>query len=83
MNMFRGKVVTKQVFPFPETLSKDDTDLIREMVDPVNDFMNVSFTFLEISIFKSFFRNVIKKQLTTTVASSSSFYFFPLHFRNN
>ena len=42
MNMFRGKVATKQVFPFPETLSKDDTDLIREMVEPVSNFMDVS-----------------------------------------
>lgn len=38
MNLFRGRVETAQVFPFPEPLSEDQRQMLRELVPPVEKF---------------------------------------------
>lgn len=41
-NMFRGEVVTKEVFPFPYYIEDEQRDNIAAFVDPVTAFFTVS-----------------------------------------
>ncbi|XP_030043221.1 very long-chain acyl-CoA dehydrogenase, mitochondrial isoform X4 [Microcaecilia unicolor] len=37
-NMFRGEIVTDQVFPFPSVLNEEQTQLLKELVGPFSKF---------------------------------------------
>ncbi|XP_030043217.1 very long-chain acyl-CoA dehydrogenase, mitochondrial isoform X1 [Microcaecilia unicolor] len=37
-NMFRGEIVTDQVFPFPSVLNEEQTQFLKELVGPVSKF---------------------------------------------
>ncbi|ESP04846.1 hypothetical protein LOTGIDRAFT_177715 [Lottia gigantea] len=38
LNLFKGKIATDQVFPFPEVLTPDQKQTLQELVDPVSKF---------------------------------------------
>uniref|UniRef100_A0A4W4DTK5 Very long-chain specific acyl-CoA dehydrogenase, mitochondrial n=1 Tax=Electrophorus electricus TaxID=8005 RepID=A0A4W4DTK5_ELEEL len=38
MNMFKGKISTSQVFPFPSVLNEDQSQFLRELVGPCEKF---------------------------------------------
>ncbi|KZC13622.1 Very long-chain specific acyl-CoA dehydrogenase, mitochondrial [Dufourea novaeangliae] len=38
MNSFRGQLQTNQVFPFPETLTEEQLDTLKLLVDPIEKF---------------------------------------------
>lgn len=38
LNLFRGRLETAQVFPFPEPLSDDQRQTLQELVPPVEKF---------------------------------------------
>lgn len=38
MNMFRGQLQTSQVFPFPESLTEEQIDTLKMLVDPIEKF---------------------------------------------
>nr|XP_033780966.1 very long-chain specific acyl-CoA dehydrogenase, mitochondrial isoform X2 [Geotrypetes seraphini] len=38
VNMFRGEIVTDQVFPFPSVLNEEQTQTLKELVGPVSKF---------------------------------------------
>lgn len=43
MNIFRGNLETKQVFPFPDILNKDQRETLQMLVDPVEKFFEVCY----------------------------------------
>ncbi|XP_051874458.1 very long-chain specific acyl-CoA dehydrogenase, mitochondrial-like isoform X2 [Pristis pectinata] len=38
VNIFKGKVITEQVFPFPSVLNSEQLQFLQELVDPVSKF---------------------------------------------
>ena len=38
MNIFRGQLQTSQVFPFPESLTEEQADTLKMLVDPIEKF---------------------------------------------
>ncbi|XP_029436587.1 very long-chain specific acyl-CoA dehydrogenase, mitochondrial isoform X2 [Rhinatrema bivittatum] len=38
VNMFRGEMITEQVFPFPSVLNEEQTQFLKELVGPVSKF---------------------------------------------
>lgn len=42
MNIFRGQLVTSQVFPFPEPLMEEQRETLSMLVDPVSKFFEVN-----------------------------------------
>lgn len=42
MNIFRGQIEPKQIFPFPNTLTEEQRDTLTMLVDPVSKFFEVS-----------------------------------------
>lgn len=38
LNLFRGRLETAQVFPYPEPLSEDQRQTLQELVPPVEKF---------------------------------------------
>lgn len=41
MNIFRGQLEAKQVFPFPDVLNEEQRDTLKMLVDPVQKFFEV------------------------------------------
>ena len=41
MNIFRGNLETKQVFPFPDILNNEQRETLQMLVDPVEKFFKV------------------------------------------
>lgn len=39
MNLFRGKVTSNEILPFPNVLTDDENDMLRSLVDPVAKFL--------------------------------------------
>jgi len=39
MNLFRGKLVPDQIFPFPKAINDEELEFVQSLVDPVNKFM--------------------------------------------
>jgi len=48
MNLFRGELVTSQLFPYPDVLTTDQRDTVASMVDPVHKLFTVGRLWLEI-----------------------------------
>lgn len=42
MNIFRGKLVSGEVFPYPDLLAADEKELITSLVGPFEKFFSVS-----------------------------------------
>ena len=42
MNMFLGKLVTDQVFPYPYNLTSEQKETLEMLVDPIDKFFTVS-----------------------------------------
>lgn len=42
MNIFRGQLQTNQVFPFPESLTEEQIDTLKMVVDPIEKFFEVT-----------------------------------------
>ncbi|XP_077970598.1 very long-chain specific acyl-CoA dehydrogenase, mitochondrial-like [Styela clava] len=40
MNIFKGELVTEQILPFPKTLTEEQEEFVKAMIDPVTKFMN-------------------------------------------
>lgn len=45
MNIFRGQIESKQVFPFPDVLNEEQHDTLKMLVDPVQKFFEVHLWF--------------------------------------
>lgn len=43
MNIFRGQIEGRQVFPYPNVLSEEQRETLQMLVDPVQKFFEVSF----------------------------------------
>lgn len=41
MNIFRGQIEPRQVFPFPDALNEEQKDTLKMLVDPVQKFFEV------------------------------------------
>lgn len=44
MNLFRGQLQLSQVFPYPEPMNEEQTDMIRQLIDPVEKFYEVNIS---------------------------------------
>lgn len=55
MNIFRGKMVSAEVFPYPDVLVADEKELILSLVDPFEKFFSVS-TSINLSCMIRYFR---------------------------
>lgn len=42
MNIFRGQLQTRQLFPYPNVLNEEQRETLQMLVDPVNKFFEVS-----------------------------------------
>lgn len=42
-NLFRGEVQAAEIFPYPNALNAEQTEMIGMMIDPVTKFFTVSF----------------------------------------
>lgn len=51
-NMFRGEVITKEVFPYPFALNEEQREEIGAFVDPVTAFFTVCRSYLPYSVFE-------------------------------
>lgn len=62
-NMFRGEVITKEVFPYPYAIDDEQRENIAAFVDPVTSFFTVSeiiFYYYFCIIFGKLYRMEIK-----------------------
>lgn len=41
MNVFRGQIESKHVFPYPNVLNEEQRDTLQMLVDPCNKFFEV------------------------------------------
>jgi hypothetical protein len=41
MNMFRGQLQTKQVFPYPKALNEEQEETLKMLIDPMETFFMV------------------------------------------
>lgn len=42
MNIFRGQVQARQIFPYPNVLTEEQRETLQMLVDPVSKFFEVS-----------------------------------------
>lgn len=43
MNIFRGQLQSRQLFPYPNVLNEEQRETLQMLVDPVSKFFEVSF----------------------------------------
>lgn len=45
MNLYRGQLEAREVFPYPNALNADQKDTAQMLIDPIEKYFTVSFIF--------------------------------------